>query len=217
MLSRHGRGSARPETPREPSQVDPQPAPATATAKPPEGKQQPPPPPTAFPYRVCRDLALTEPPLTGPDVQAVQHALQVRGFYQGPIGGIYDASTARAVARLQSLTGAIPDGRVTREIYQALVVACILRMEGAPDEESDPLGPSPSGQLLPPVVYSRGPLVCRLGPLYRAGSGETLFSIADRFGYLPQQVVAVNPHIPNPDRIPEGETVALPFPSERRR
>ncbi|MEW5936135.1 MAG: LysM domain-containing protein, partial [Bacillota bacterium] len=153
--------------------------------------------------------------LTGPDVRAVQHALQVRHLYPGPINGVYDAAVARAVVALQSLTGALPNGRVDRDIYRALVVSCIFNAEWAVPPEFPSLPESP--QLLPEVVYEQGPLTCRLGPLYRAGPGETLFTIADRFGYLPQDVVAVNPHIPNPDRIPEGEVVALPFPTERRR
>lgn len=209
MATRLGRSHARPDPRREP-RSEGSPAPAT-----PEPRQQPPLSPADFPYRVRRDLAVTSPPLTGPDVRAVQHALQVRRLYQGPINGVYDAATARAVTALQSLTGALSDGRVTADIYRALVVSCIFNAEWAVPPEFPRLPESP--QLLPEVVYEQGLLTCRLGPLYRAGAGETLFTIADRFGYLPQDVVAVNPHIPNPDRIPEGEVVALPFPSQRRR
>lgn len=96
---------------------------------------------------------------------------------------------------LKSLIGALPDGRLTCDIYRALVVSCVLYLEGAVPPSS-PACRSPPDTARGGVRAGSAHLL--VGSPLQAGPGETLFAIADRFGYLPQDVVAVNPHIPQP-------------------
>lgn len=48
------------------------------------------------------------------------------------------------------------------------------------------------------------------GRLYTVESGNTLFSIAQRFGVTVQQIVAANPQIVNPDNIFAGQVICIP-------
>lgn len=48
------------------------------------------------------------------------------------------------------------------------------------------------------------------GRLYTVEAGNTLFSIAQRFGVTVQQIVAANPQIVNPDNIFAGQVICIP-------
>jgi peptidoglycan hydrolase-like protein with peptidoglycan-binding domain len=66
-----------------------------------------------------RLLRLSDPPLTGADVRAVQKAVaaqQVEPFTDG----IYDTATALAVMRFQKARGLNVDGTVDPKMYDAL-------------------------------------------------------------------------------------------------
>lgn len=67
-----------------------------------------------------RSLHLATPPLTGLDVAALQQQLVRLGLYQGKIDGVFDKSTAQAVAELQRLLGLKPSGRVDERTWEAM-------------------------------------------------------------------------------------------------
>lgn len=60
---------------------------------------------------------------TGPDVRAVQEILQVLGYYQGDLNGVYDPPTVEAVRRFQGAMGLTVDGIVGPSTYDALLEA----------------------------------------------------------------------------------------------
>ncbi|GMA63176.1 peptidoglycan-binding protein [Alicyclobacillus fastidiosus] len=67
-----------------------------------------------------RFLRLTTPPMSGPDVIAVQRRLTVLGFYNGSSDGIYGQATANSVTAFQSANGLQPDGIVGPHTWVAL-------------------------------------------------------------------------------------------------
>lgn len=67
-----------------------------------------------------RFLRLMDPPMTGPDVKAVQQTLTKLGYYKGTVDGIYGASTAEAVKNFQSNIGLRPDGIVGPDTWNSL-------------------------------------------------------------------------------------------------
>ncbi|MDJ0736204.1 MAG: peptidoglycan-binding domain-containing protein [Nostocaceae cyanobacterium] len=56
----------------------------------------------------------------GETVSELQAALQLLGFYFGPINGIYNDTTARAVSEFKKAAGLIPDGVADRVTWQKL-------------------------------------------------------------------------------------------------
>jgi len=71
-------------------------------------------------YNEERELKLVNPPLTGMDVRDLQLRLAQLGYYIGPINGIYDRTTTRAVSNFQKANGLIPSGRVIPATWNAL-------------------------------------------------------------------------------------------------
>ncbi len=136
-------------------------------------------------YRIFRILWLSTPPLQGPDVRALQMALTMRGFYTGPVNGIYDRRTAQAVASFRSHMHMLPGTAAPSSLQQALCVRCYLDC----DQKT---------------------IMCTHGRFISPRPGDTLFTIARRYGLVPQAVIAVNQHITNPDEIPAGTMVCLP-------
>lgn len=67
-----------------------------------------------------RNLTLTNPPLTGEDIQGLQEQLHELGYYNGLRNGEYDYKTHLAVKNFQESRGLKPDGIVTEEIWQAI-------------------------------------------------------------------------------------------------
>lgn len=57
-----------------------------------------------------RKLYLTDPPLTGVDVEELQLRLRELGFYLGKISGVYDEHTAKAVQEAQNVLELEPTG-----------------------------------------------------------------------------------------------------------
>ncbi|HHW09550.1 MAG TPA: LysM peptidoglycan-binding domain-containing protein [Firmicutes bacterium] len=131
-----------------------------------------------------RVLYYTDPPLCGPDVAALQNALKLRGYYDGPVSGIYDEKTAEAVQNLQDITGALVTGAVDRTLWRALCLHC--------------------------TIDAQGRITCAPASVHRAAPGEDLFSIAAAYGHLPQDLQAVNQHITNPSRLASGTAICLP-------
>lgn len=68
-----------------------------------------------------RQLALTEPRMTGVDVFGLQSLLQEGGYYQGPMDGIFGPATAKAVDLLQETFGLLADGVVGPETLEVLL------------------------------------------------------------------------------------------------
>ncbi|HEY8345980.1 MAG TPA: peptidoglycan-binding protein [Symbiobacteriaceae bacterium] len=58
---------------------------------------------------------------SGSDVRVIQEYLQVLGFYDGVVDGVYDEETAAAVRRFQRSRGLTPDGIVGPDTYDALM------------------------------------------------------------------------------------------------
>uniref|UniRef100_A0A7C2E328 LysM peptidoglycan-binding domain-containing protein n=1 Tax=Ammonifex degensii TaxID=42838 RepID=A0A7C2E328_9THEO len=61
---------------------------------------------------------------------------------------------------------------------------------------------------LPPGVI--GPIPCPGGIIYRVRAGDTLFSIGQRFGVSVSEMIAANPHLPDPERLQIGDLVCIP-------
>ncbi|MGE5552177.1 MAG: LysM peptidoglycan-binding domain-containing protein [Bacteroidota bacterium] len=62
---------------------------------------------------------------------------------------------------------------------------------------------------LPPSPGA-GPLPCFGGTIYVIQAGDTLFSVARRFGLTLNALLAANPQITNPNRLQVGEPVCIP-------
>ncbi|PRR73905.1 L,D-transpeptidase family protein [Neomoorella humiferrea] len=67
-----------------------------------------------------RLLKLTQPPLEGPDVQLLQLRLARLGYYFGPLTGVYDTITQRAVVNFQKEHGLTTVGVVDSATWLAL-------------------------------------------------------------------------------------------------
>lgn len=67
-----------------------------------------------------RYLRVTDPPMSGPDVEYVQQRLSDLGFYDGEIDGIYDLETEGAVRAFQENFGILVDGIVGPDTYNAI-------------------------------------------------------------------------------------------------
>ncbi|MCL6517663.1 peptidoglycan-binding protein [Alicyclobacillus sp.] len=67
-----------------------------------------------------RFLRVTDPPMRGPDVMAVQRRLIALGLYTGPFDGVYTPATARAVEAFQRRSSLRPDGVVDPATWTAL-------------------------------------------------------------------------------------------------
>ncbi|MDI6632120.1 MAG: LysM domain-containing protein [Bacillota bacterium] len=61
---------------------------------------------------------------------------------------------------------------------------------------------------LPPGVT--GPIPCPGGTIYRVRAGDTLFGIGRRFGVSVPELIAANPHLPDPERLQIGDPVCIP-------
>jgi peptidoglycan hydrolase-like protein with peptidoglycan-binding domain len=66
------------------------------------------------------DLYIMQPYLNGPAITEIQEALKIIGFYQGNCNGIYDETTAEAVAQFQKNLGLAIDGVVRYHIWLKL-------------------------------------------------------------------------------------------------
>lgn len=67
-----------------------------------------------------RFLRLTSPPMTGPDVRAVQDSLSKLGYYKGAVDGTYGSDTADAVRKFQSAVGIRADRVVGPDTWNSL-------------------------------------------------------------------------------------------------
>ncbi len=67
-----------------------------------------------------RFLRLTEPPMTGPDVKAVQDSLSKLGYYKGAVDGTYGKDTADAVRKFQLAVGIRADAVVGPDTWNSL-------------------------------------------------------------------------------------------------
>ena len=67
-----------------------------------------------------RFLRLTDPPMTGPDVKAVQDSLSKLGYYKGAVDGTFGSDTADAVRKFQSAVGIRPDAIVGPDTWNSL-------------------------------------------------------------------------------------------------
>ncbi|KYH33866.1 L,D-transpeptidase family protein [Neomoorella mulderi] len=67
-----------------------------------------------------RLLRLTDPPMRGLDVSDLQLRLAQLGYYIGPLNGVYDGATNRAVVNFQKDRGLTPRGQVGPATWLAL-------------------------------------------------------------------------------------------------
>lgn len=70
-----------------------------------------------------RFLRLTNQPMTGPDVRAVQDSLSKLGYYKGAVDGAYGPDTADAVRKFQLAVGIRADAIVGPDTWNALGLA----------------------------------------------------------------------------------------------
>ncbi|MDN5344251.1 MAG: hypothetical protein PWQ18_362 [Clostridia bacterium] len=109
--------------------------------------------PLAHAHKPCpcdngeRLLRLTNPPLQGEDVSDLQLRLAQLGYYIGPLSGLYDAPTSRAVVNFQRDHGLAPLGQADAATWQALAQG----VPGAPPGPAAPPGP-PAGKNLKVIV-----------------------------------------------------------------
>ncbi|WP_196768278.1 L,D-transpeptidase family protein [Neomoorella thermoacetica] len=87
-----------------------------------------------------RVLELTEPPLTGLDVSDLQLRLAQMGYYFGPLNGIYNETTQRAVINFQREHHLTPLGRVGPATWKELA-------RGIAVTHQAPAGPPPGKNL----------------------------------------------------------------------
>ncbi|TCL57871.1 LysM repeat protein [Hydrogenispora ethanolica] len=62
---------------------------------------------------------------------------------------------------------------------------------------------------LPPAPGG-GPFPCYGGTIYRVRPGDTLYAIARRYGLTPQQLLAANPDLRDPNALQPGQPVCIP-------
>ncbi|HEX3047387.1 MAG TPA: LysM peptidoglycan-binding domain-containing protein [Bacillota bacterium] len=74
----------------------------------------------------------------------------------------------------------------------------------------DPEGLKVGQQICLPPSPGGGPLPCFGGTIYIIRSGDTLYSIARRFGLALQQLLNANPDITNPAAIQVGQPICIP-------
>ncbi len=65
-------------------------------------------------------------------------------------------------------------------------------------------------QICLPPAPGGGPFACYGGSIYRVKPGDTLYSIASRFGISYNRLVQANPQIENPANISIGEPICIP-------
>ncbi|HHY91713.1 MAG TPA: L,D-transpeptidase family protein [Firmicutes bacterium] len=111
-----------------------------------------------------RVLRVTVPQMYGTDVTGLQQRLTKLGFYQGPLSGVYDRETARAVARLQAFLGLASTGVVDERTWEALAF-----YEAKPAVESPP----PEGEITLRVDIDAQTLV-----VYTDGKPYKLYPVA---------------------------------------
>jgi peptidoglycan hydrolase-like protein with peptidoglycan-binding domain len=95
----------------------------------------------------ARVLELRTPYMAGDDIESLQTALRILGYYSGPADGIYSGETAEAVKRLQRSQSLAVDGVVGKKTVDA-IGALIYR--DVPDNDlmsvaefaAAPVGPS---------------------------------------------------------------------------
>lgn len=88
-----------------------------------------------------RTLKLASPLMQGEDVKNLQLELQVLGYYQGPINGIYDFLTQKAVQQFQAVHRLKADGVVDEPTWYQMA-----RQIELPVTKSETL-PHPTGQI----------------------------------------------------------------------
>jgi len=72
------------------------------------------------PCYIERELKYTNPPMCGIDVSDLQLRLAQLGYYIGPLNGIYDKQTLRAVINFQQAHNINPSGHVNSDTWSAL-------------------------------------------------------------------------------------------------
>jgi hypothetical protein len=95
------------------------PVPATASRAPPAGSSPPAPSPTAAPAPTIP----AEDKMSDVNRRNVQEALHHRGYYQGPVDGIFGRRTRAAIRRFQDSIGAKRTGYLTAVEASRLVSA----------------------------------------------------------------------------------------------
>lgn len=77
----------------------------------------------AMPHCSCRKdrpLKLTDPPMTGDDIQSIQQLLKNLGFYKKEVNGVYDKNTYDAIIQFQKSTDLVVDGVLGKATLKAL-------------------------------------------------------------------------------------------------
>ncbi|MGB4217669.1 MAG: peptidoglycan-binding protein [Bacillota bacterium] len=95
----------------------------------------------------ARTLELRTPYMQGDDVESLQNALRVLGYYHGPVNGIYTPETAEAVRQLQKSQALTVDGIVGKKTVDA--IGALIYTDLPNESEMDvaeyaatPVGPS---------------------------------------------------------------------------
>ncbi|MEJ6949377.1 LysM peptidoglycan-binding domain-containing protein [Natronospora cellulosivora (SeqCode)] len=65
-------------------------------------------------------------------------------------------------------------------------------------------------QICLPPAPGGGPFPCPGGSIYRIQPGDTLYSIANRFGIPFNELLAANQHLPDPDNLIVGNPLCIP-------
>ena len=95
----------------------------------------------------ARTLELRTPYMQGDDVESLQNALRVLGYYHGPVNGIYTPETAEAIRQLQKSQALTVDGIVGKKTVDA--IGALIYTDSPNESEMDvaeyaatPVGPS---------------------------------------------------------------------------
>lgn len=117
---------------------------------------------------------------TGASVTQLQTLLKNAGFDPGPIDGIFGSRTQSAVIAFQRSKGLTPDGVVGVLTWTALGVVCT-----------------------PPAT-------CPVGTTaYTIKSGDTFFTLAQRFNTTVEAIQRANPNV-NPNNLIIGQVICIP-------